>query len=192
MFGKAHIPAADQSDEHLMQMVARGEQSAFELLYDRYFNKLVWFARGYVDDQQLAEDAVQEVFMRIIECPEKFDLNRRFSTWAYTITANQCKNVLRNHANRSRLFNEHVAYHFSEAVPASEQSDLSRIRERIRSVYATLTPKEKNIFVLRFEEELSIKEIASIIDIPEGSVKSGIFYLLKKFSQNLKEFRYGK
>lgn len=49
--------------------------------------------------------------------------------------------------------------------------------------------KEKTIYTLRFEQELSIKEIADIMNIPEGTVKSGIYYLLKKFTPHLKDFK---
>ena len=55
-----------------------------------------------------------------------------------------------------------------------------------------LNEKEQRIFKLRFEQDLPIKEIAEILSIPEGSVKSGIYYLLKKMSHKLKEFRYEK
>ena len=55
-------------DEQLMQMLCGGNRKAFELLYDRYFDKLVWFAFGFVNDRQKAEDVVQEVFLKVIVC----------------------------------------------------------------------------------------------------------------------------
>lgn len=175
------------ADEHLMAEICEGNRLAFELLYDRYFQKLVWFARGFLADVQMAEDAVQEVFIQIMEKPEKFDRSRKFSTWVYTLTGNSCKNRLRNAQNRNRLLEENRYKLYPESVEIDFAEDQERVQEQIRNAFETLNEKEKNIFVLRFEQERSIKEIAELAQIPEGSVKSGIYYLLKKLGKQLKE-----
>ena len=172
-----------------MLMVSRGDRAAFELLYDRYFSKLTWFAQGFLNDQHKAEDAVQEVFMKIIESPGKFDTDKKFSTWIYTITGNVCKNILRNEQNRARLIKENSSDDLSYQQHVSDEAYL---KKQIQVALENLSEKEKNIYSLRFEQELPIKDIAEIINIPEGSVKSGIYYLLKKVAPHLKEFRYEK
>lgn len=174
-----------------MLLVCKGDRTAFEILYDRYFNKLVWFAQRFIDDLQQAEDAVQEVFVKIIERPERFDGERKFSSWVYTVTGNSCRNILRDTGNRSRILEEQVAHQTQQNTVQQHNLDYALLRETIRAAYKTLSEKERNIFVLRFEQELSLKEIAEIINIPEGSVKSGIYYLLKKFSNHLKPFHHG-
>ncbi len=173
-----------------MQLVCKGDRSAFEALYDRYFNKLVWYAQRFVNDLQQSQDAVQEVFVKIIEKPQSFDTGRKFSSWIYTVTGNTCRNVLRDAGNRARILEENAG---PRQPYASQQHtlDYELLRGSIREAYKELNEKEKNIFVLRFEQELSIKEIADCLGIPEGSVKSGIYYLLKKFSTQLKPFHYG-
>jgi len=165
---------------------------AFEILYDRYFDKLLWFAQRYIEDVQKAEDAVQEVFIKIIERPELFDKNKRFSTWVFTVTGNLCKDILRNEKNRSRLFEENVGIHYNSTVMMHDPVEYDLLQQRIKNIFNSLNEKEKSIFMLRFEQELSIREIAEIIEIPEGSVKSGIYYLLKKFANKLKDFHYEK
>jgi RNA polymerase sigma-70 factor (ECF subfamily) len=187
-----NIAGTGSTDEQLMQQVCGGNRMAFEILYDRYFDKLVWFAQRYTEDVSKAEDAVQEVFIKIIERPELFDNKRKFSTWVFTVTGNSCKDILRNESNRSRLFEENVAAHFSTTVVMHDPVELELLQQRIKNIFSSLSEKEKSIYVLRFEQELSIREIAEIIDIPEGTVKSGIFYLLKKFARQLKDFHYEK
>jgi RNA polymerase sigma-70 factor (ECF subfamily) len=175
-----------------MQLVCKGERAAFETLYDRYFNKLVWYSRRVIDDLHQAEDAVQEVFVKIIEKPGSFDPGRKFSTWIYTVTANMCRNILRDTQNRSRILEENAGAQTEAHAQQQHELDHELLRDRIRAAYRDLNEKEKSIFVLRFEQELSLREIADVMSIPEGSVKSGIYYLLKKIATHLKDFNHGK
>lgn len=189
MFNISNSPDRMSSDEQLMLLVGKGNRKAFELLYERYFDKLAWFARTFLNNEQLAEDTVQEIFMKIITNPSHFDIEKRFSTWVYTSVGNSCKNLLRNQKNQERLHNEnfHVA-----AFENAPNDDKLFLRKHIESILLQLSEKEQRIFKLRFEQDLAIKEIAEILAIPEGSVKSGIYYLLKKMAIQLKEFRYEK
>lgn len=191
MFGINKI-SDNTPDELLMKFIARGDRKAFEMLYSRYFEKLTWYAYGFVTELQRAEDIVQDVFVKVIERPQMFDETRKFSTWVYTVTANACRNSIRDEQNRSRLMREHIMPHHSTQVDIHHQADYRILKDCIISIYAELNEKEKNIYLLRFEQELSIKEIAAIMNIPEGSVKSGIYYLLRKFAYHLKDFTDGK
>src|SRR5688572_22122199 len=92
-----------------MLQVRTGNRVAFEILYDRYFDRLVWFAQRFIEDVQKSEDAVQEVFVKIIEKPQLYDSTKRFSTWLFTVTANVCRDIIRNEKNRARLFGQNVA-----------------------------------------------------------------------------------
>lgn len=172
-----------------MRLVCQGRRSAFELLYDRYFGKLVRYACRMTNSLQLAEDIVQDVFIKIIERPERFDADKKFSTWIYTVTTNACRNVLRNAENRQRIAAEQGKTADIHLQPR-QGIDHQLLQGRIRQLYEQLNEKEQHIFVLRFEQELTIKEIAAVAQIPEGSVKSGIFYLLKKLAHQLKEFTH--
>jgi RNA polymerase sigma-70 factor, ECF subfamily len=178
----------DHTDEELVQGVCRGEVHALSTLYDRYFAKLSWFASQLLlNSPTKAEDVVQDVFIGFIEDPGKFDQDRRFSTWIYTVTANRCRNALRNEANRSRLVDLQLTGNHSEFISRVESDlDAETIRQHINTAIGALSEKERCVFHLRFEEELSIKEIAAIQNIPEGSVKSGIYYILRKLSTKLK------
>jgi RNA polymerase sigma-70 factor, ECF subfamily len=175
------------TDETLMQLLGKGNKAAFEILYERYFDKLTWFAQQYTHDLHSAEDMVQDVFIKLIEHPERFDANKKFSTWVYSITGNRCKNLLRDTENRSHLLNSQ-----SQANQTESHSlhDLELIKKEIRNEFKGMNEKEKSLFVLRFEHELPIKEIAEITQLPEGSVKSGIYYLLKKLAKNLNRFTH--
>ena len=173
-----------------MGRVSKGERKAFEALYDRYFKKLVWFARSFVDETQKAEDLVQDVFIKLIEKPDQFDRTKTFSTWIYVVTSNRCKQLLRDEKNRLRIVHENILPYKEKSTGMNEQSDLKLLKNKIEALYSDCSEKEKNIYTLRFDQGLSIKEISTILGIPEGSVKSGIYYLLKKFAYHLKDFSH--
>lgn len=177
------------TDEELMHLICIGNQLAFETIYNRYFIKLVNFGKRLLfDDEILAEDIVQEVFLKIIDNPELFNKDKVFSTWVYSAVRNMCFNHTRNEQNRRRLRDEN--FQQNESTLMHSDRDLQMLKTRISEIFKTLSEKEKLIFVLRFEHNLSIKEIANIAGIPEGSVKSGIYYLLKKVAIYLKESNY--
>ena len=161
------------------------------MLYGRYFDRLVAFASRFLEDTQKAEDAVQEVFIRIIDKPDSFDPARRFSTWVFTLTANACKNQLRNESSRMKIVTENLRLNLEKGVEMHHSHDLSVLKRCLNEGYEELNEKEKWLFVLRFEEQLSIKEISEITSYPEGSVKSGIYYLLRKLGKHVKHFNYG-
>lgn len=168
-------------------MAQQTDNHAFEQLYDRYARKLTGFCNRMVQSKEVSEDIVHEVFIKIIEQPKSFNAQSKFSTWVYTIAHNLCLNTIRNQQNRSRLMDQN----YSQAVEYTSHStiDVSNLKGAINTAYKLLNEKEKAVFVLRFEHELSIKEIAEIITIPEGSVKSCLFYLLKKFDTHLQLFK---
>ena len=85
------------TDEELMHFIINGEEFAFNELYKRYAKKLLgYFTRMLNYDKNMAEDALQDVFLKIAEAPTKFDNSRSFRTWVFTIASNQCKNFYRH------------------------------------------------------------------------------------------------
>ncbi len=165
-----------------MQRIASGNKEAFTCLYHRYAKKLCQYADSYLNNNTQSEDIVQEVFIRVFQTPEKFNTEKRFSTWIYTLTTNLCKNALRHHQvkslhahfNAQQLINSHHA--------PQHRLHVNDLQQQLEATFNSLNEKQQQLFILRFEQTLSLKEIAAILQIPEGSVKSGIFYLLKKYN----------
>jgi RNA polymerase sigma-70 factor (ECF subfamily) len=178
------------SDEQLMAAAGKGDRKAFETLYHRYFDRLVRFSYSFMNDTQRSEDVVQEVFVRIIEKPELFDVTRKFSTWVYIVTGNECKQQLMKEQNRLRLLKQEVLPKKATSSEMHHDTDHKSLKEKLNVIYSKLTEKQKQIYSLRFEQEMSIREICTITGAPEGSVKSGIYYLLKKISDQLKEYTH--
>lgn len=191
MFLSRKAYTKNDSDELLMEGIAAGSRDAFGLLYDRYFDKLCWYVRGFLKDTASSEDVVQECFVKLIERPQVFDRERRFSTWIYTVLANRCRNLLRNETNRQRLLVEQELT-FAHSPNWNNELDSQLVKIWVERFLDEANEKEQAIYRLRFEQDLSIREIAEIIGIPEGSVKSGLYYMLKKMNTPLMKQMYEK
>jgi RNA polymerase sigma-70 factor (ECF subfamily) len=157
-----------------------------EELYQRYARKLTSFCNRMLSNKEKAGDMVQEVFIKIIEKPNAFDTQQKFSTWIFTVANNLCLNAIRNEQNRQRLLSEH--YIIDEQFIQHPTLDVKLIKTKMNIIFKDLSEKEKAVFIFRFEHELNIKEIATILNIPEGSVKSCLYYMLKKISNHLSPY----
>ena len=174
------------TDETLYEQLLQGNKLAFRTLYERYFDKLCRFAQQFNIAE--TEDIVQEVFIKVIEQPQHFNTQKRFSTWVYTAVANKCKNALRDQENRARIMANNTATYNTEL---HANYDVKYYKKELGIIFKQLTDKEKHLFVLKFEHKEDTKAIAHILGIPEGSVKSGLFYLLKKISTHLNQQENG-
>jgi RNA polymerase sigma-70 factor (ECF subfamily) len=120
--------------------------------------------------------------MKIIEKRDLYDAERRFSTWLYTVAGNMVKNEYRRLSRRQAPppLNEGFTEDFSIGY------DQQVFEKELAAALGQLDESQRQCFVLRFQEELSLKEIAEIQDCPEGTVKSRLFYTIKKLSSRLR------
>ena len=164
-------PYAAFSDEALLQVLAGlRDERAFVVLYDRWAGRMYrFFLRMHHRNAAKAEDLTQDLFLKIIEKPHFFDPERRFSTWIYSIAANQCKNEYR----RKNILEPVGVYPDLPDDDASEYLPEKLDRARLDELH-------RKVFVLRWQEDLPLRDIADITGIPEGTVKSRLHFALKK------------
>lgn len=181
----------NSSDETLMRLLADGDQRAFAALYDRhrqalfrYFHRMLW------KDREKAEDCVQDFFMKIIRQPTAFDPKRRFVTWMYSVAHNMCKNEYRSSEVRKPVaMDEFTENNLAQPEPGADRLlDRKRFMEELVMQLDQFDENQKTTFLLRYEENLSIKEISEVLGCSEGTVKSRLFYTLRKLSDRLKHF----
>lgn len=177
------------SDERLMELVVRGDERAFGALYDRYQRKLItYFSRMLWNDRERAQDFLQDLFTKIARKPDSYDPSRPFSTWLYSVANNMCKNEYRREGTRKaavphlKAETDHVNANHGDGV------DRERFRRRLDQELDRMDPDQKATFVMRYHEDMAIKEIAGVFGISEGTVKSRLFYTLKKLAERLNEF----
>jgi len=177
------------SDERLMELVVRGDEKAFAALYDRYHRRLLsYFHRMLWSDKEKAQDFLQDLFTKLATRPQSYDPSRPFQTWLFSVANNMCKNAYRHEA-----VVKEAAVHLRNGVDRVEATDgvgvdHERFRDRLDEELDKLDPDHKATFVMRFHEDLAIKEIAAAFACSEGTVKSRLFYTLKKLAERMKEF----
>lgn len=176
-------------DERLMELVVRGDERAFGTLYDRYQGRLLnYFHRMLWHDRERARDMLQDLFTKLANRPASYDPARPFQTWLFSVANNMCKNAYR-HEEVVRAAAVHM-----RGEPDREEAtngigvDRNLFRGRLDEELDKLDPDHKATFVMRYHEDMAIKEIAAAFGCSEGTVKSRLFYTLKKLAERMKEF----
>lgn len=180
------------TDEELMQFVCEGKEQAFEMLYFRYGKNLLnYFHKMLNYDAEKAKDALQDLFMKLAEHPEKFDRTHNFKTWLYTIASNASKNYYR-HVSVVVKAQEELSYLSETEISSNDKYfklDQNNFLNELNNVLETLPFEKKEAFILRYLEDKSISEISKIQCIAEGTVKSRIHYALKLLEIQLIAFK---
>jgi RNA polymerase sigma-70 factor (ECF subfamily) len=170
------------SDERLMIVMHQGEKGAFNELYMRYNKRLLYyFYRMLGNSQEKARDFLQDIFIKIIERPGLFDPTRRFSTWLFSVAHNMCKNEYRRLNVRKNMISDENPDQYPDS-PESAFRETQLTADQIFSEINKLKETEKTAFLLYYKEDFSLQEIGQILDLPEGTIKSKLFYTRKKLS----------
>jgi len=181
-------------DEELIPLIREGNVSAFNELFQRYSERLyLYLLKMLHGDEEQANDSLQELFLKIIEKGHYFDSKRNFSTWIYKIATNMCINAYKAQKIRAekadKISIEALASEHANKDPTIEHEiDRDRFEKMVMRELNGFNSETKSIFLLRFQEDLSIKEISKIVLLPEGTVKSRLFYTIKKLAQRLQHF----
>jgi RNA polymerase sigma-70 factor (ECF subfamily) len=181
-------PLRQLSDEELMLRASRGSESAFEELYRRYARRLQgFFFRQLGGDELTAADFTHDVFLRVYEARDRYAEGSNVATWFFSIAYNLCKNLYRH--------NDHVTAYLAtlDDEPLSEADvevriDQERLHEALHAVLQSLPPPLHLIFSLRYEEELTVPQIAQIEHLPEGTVKSRLHKTMTIIRKNLQQY----
>jgi len=167
-----------------MQKFAEGSERAFTELYGRYSSALLRFMSKMLNyNESLAQDLLHEVFLVIIEQPERFDTSRNFKSWVYTVAANRCKKHYRE--KKTDDLESLLDSTNTPNIVLTDQLDQRAFKKDLRKELAQLSYEHRCTFILRYQERLSVKDIATIMDCSEGTVKSRTHYCLKSLSTSL-------
>ena len=178
-------PYVKYSDADLMRRVCNADQEAFNELYKRYSRRLLYyFYRMLGNSEEMAQDFLQDLFYKLVEKPHLYNPDQRFSTWLFSIAHNMCKNEYRRRAVRNHIFLSEnlVTYHTGE----EDAPDLSTMVNMIYDELDNLGESHKTAFILRYREGFQVKEIGEILNLPEGTVKSRLFYARRILAGKLK------
>lgn len=183
-------------EQKLLERIRAGEDACFELLVKQHaerVTRLAWRLLGRRDD---AEDLAQEAFLRLHRALPTFRGDSRVSTWLYRTVTRLAIDQMRRDRIRQRLF--FSCRHVEEFDPIEQARDpranpardlqTHQAMLKLQSALADLSPRQRAIFTLRHYEGLPLKEIAALLDLGEGTVKSHLHRAVTSLRKDLADF----
>jgi RNA polymerase sigma-70 factor (ECF subfamily) len=171
----------NMSDEMLITAAGNGDSSAMEALLNRHYDRIRAVCCRIAGDTRDGEDATQDALLRIVRNLHLFDQRSSFSTWAYRIATNSALDELRRRKRRPVAVDPTSSVHSEDSAPGlSEQIDpltskeIERIADQmmIQDAINELSEDHRCVVVLRDVAGLEYAEVAEVLNIPEGTVKS--------------------
>jgi RNA polymerase sigma-70 factor (ECF subfamily) len=183
-------PQTDAEEAELLRALARGDESAFARIYDRYSPILLGLLLRILRSRAEAEDVLQEVFLQVWQRAHSFDAERgRAFTWLVTLARSRAIDRLRSVGSRERAARASAEEALPESEPA-EWADNAAIRseraEAVRAALAELPEEQRQVLMLAYIEGMSQSEIAAAKNQPLGTVKTRTRSALRKLSDSLR------
>ncbi len=174
-----------QTDTELMQQIVAGDQAAFGELYCRYKDRMYYyFYRMLGNSDEQANDFLQELFMKLIEKPESYNPKFVFTTWFYSVANNMCKNEYRRREVRQE-YRVAESREIQVDYPDDTTIEPEQLIEKIFDTLDQLGEEHRSAFLLRYREGFSVRDVAEILELPEGTVKSRLHYARKTLAEKL-------
>ena len=175
----------DLSDEQLMLMFRYGNRAAFGLLFEKYRGPVFGFARRMLGSTAGAEDACQEVFLKVVSAAADYEPTAKFRTWLFTIARNCCLNTLRRPRPLSLI--EEVAVEDRQSADPRESASEAETEELLEEAIADLPDTWREAFLLRSRHGLDYREIAQVTEQPVGTVKTHIHRARLQLAEAMQE-----
>jgi len=166
-----------KTDEALLRAIGRADRQAFRELYDRHAERVYRFSISLVRNTHLAEEVLQETMLTVWKSGASFRGASKATTWILGIARNQAHSLLRREKKGERLPEDPKG----EPDPA----EVAEIDVRVTRALQTLSSEQQEVLHLVFYEEMSLADAAAVLGIPEGTVKSRLFYARKALAKEL-------
>lgn len=183
----ADAPAAYNDDLRLHLMVLRcqsGDERAFRSLLDEFGGRTLRYLRGLVDDD--ADDVQQEVWLSVYRSVASLANPQAFRTWLFSTTRRRAIDHLRKRRRERELIVESSEESELPDVPVDDSTIDDIDRTALGDVLAGLPPPQREVLLLRFQDELSYAEIALVVGCPVGTVKTRIHHAKRKLQELLR------
>ncbi len=192
-------PGSSITDEQLIELHRAGDEQAFTALVERYRQELFHYLSRMTNKRSLADDVFQEAFLQVYLSLETFDTERRFRPWLFTIATNKARDQLRRNKRHdiaslsvpmaSQQFDQERAYvDLLEADIPLPEEDMAReeMQSLIKKVVTDLPSHLREVLLLSYFHRFSYKEIAEMLQVPVGTVKSRLHTAVGTFAKRWK------
>jgi RNA polymerase sigma-70 factor (ECF subfamily) len=183
------LPVSGGPDE-LLAALRRGDQEAFRQVAEAEFDAIYVVACGILGSNEDAEDACQEVLLRLYQAAPRLLPNTTLRPWLRRVCVNYCLDECRRRRRRRMLTQAPANLDAALCQPGPEQAvDETAFRRAVARALAQLTPKQRAVFVLRHFRGCSVRETAEILGSAEGTVKAQLSRAVRRLRQALSDWR---
>lgn len=197
------VPVREQTDENLMLEHGRGSEACYEELVRRHQKGVLNFVFRMVQNRQVAEELTQEVFIALVRNAGRYQPTAKFTTYLYTIASNVISKEWARQKRRPKFFSlsswwsdrddgdnfdplEHIGDTRVNTMLAYQRGEVA---EAVNAALKYIPEHQREAFVLRRFQDLSYEEIADVLDVPVGTVKSRIVRAERALRPYLEKFR---
>jgi RNA polymerase sigma-70 factor (ECF subfamily) len=186
------------TDAELLQSYMSGDEEAFRAIVGRYKNSLYAFLKQFLNRTDLVEDVFQETFLQLFTSRESFDPNRPLRPWLFTIAANKAKDALRKAQRSSAVpigtisesqemsFDEMLDSLGSDNTMPYEELERGETAARVNEVMGNMPEALREILTMAYFSRFSYKQMAEMLSIPIGTVKSRLHTAVARFAKDWK------
>jgi len=172
-------------DKQLVKSLNKGDLKAFDTLFQKYSNRLLYFTLGYVSVREDAEEIVQEVFMIIWRNHKQLKDQQSFSSYLFTITYNAIRKHYRKKGREKKHLDLFLNDYDESDLKTISEIEYKDVRERLDKIIDTFPERRKQVFRLSRDKHLTNKEIAELLDISKKTVENHITDSLKTLREKL-------
>ena len=163
----------------------RTRNKGVQLMMDAYQSRLYWHIRRLIVDHDLAQDVLQDTFIKAYQNFHQFKQDSQLYTWLYRIATNEALQQL-NKMKRMQKTDEDAEYHLQNLVAENVESDAEEIQILLQKAIQTLPEKQKLVFNMRYFEDLPYEEISNILEMSVGTLKTNYHYAKQKVEDYIK------
>jgi RNA polymerase sigma-70 factor, ECF subfamily len=189
----------EEADEALMIMYQKGEVRAFEVLLQRHRKPVFNFILRFVGARDVAEDLLQDTFMRVIKSAASYERKAKFTTWLYTIARNLCVDQSRRKKHRKHasldqpMTRNDDSGTLLDVLPGDEMMSDRKVVNRqlhqsLHRAIASLPDDQREVFLMREFLNMPFKDIGEVVGVSENTIKSRMRYALEKLRMELEEY----
>ncbi len=170
-----------------VRQIAQGDAGAFEKLFRCYAPRIFRFALGYLNDPSHAEEVVQETMIAVWKGAKNYREQSQVSSWILGIARNKALDRVRGRQREPESLREKLDRRASARATPEQITQRQTQIERVRAALERLSPEHREVMMLAFYHDLSYAKIAQILNCPEGTVKSRVYYAKEQLKKLLSE-----
>jgi len=186
------------NEQELLHRYAAGDKEAFREIVRQYKDPLYAFLRRFLNQQQLVEEAFQETFLQLYKSRKTFEKDRPIRPWLFTIAANKARDVLRKQQRQETVsigsmaepaelsIDDVVNSLKSYEITPYDEAEKTERAEKVRKIITEMPENLREILIFAYFEQFSYKQMADILSIPIGTVKSRLHTAIVFFTKKWK------